>query len=72
MYINGIKNETTSNNTAVINNLLPGSFYEVQVYSKSNGFLSKVPANGSAYTSNLIFRCNSAQYIQLKFMWIKK
>ena len=52
MYINGIKNETTSNNTAVINNLLPGSFYEVQVYSKSNGFLSKVPATESAYTSN--------------------
>ena len=54
MYVNDYLNETTRNTTAVINDLLPGYFYEVQVYSKSNGVLSKVPATESAYTGNLI------------------
>ena len=42
-------------NTITINNLDPGTEYNVNVYSKSNDLISLAPASETAYTSNFLY-----------------
>ena len=52
VYVRGVPSETEMN-TTTINNLDPGTVYNVEVYSKSHDLKSLAPASGTAYTSNI-------------------